>query len=78
MHVATASDPDKTVKTDPTIRMVLGASLADVIGEADLELSVDNPFRLEHDVPYRLDGSVAGLIERRRGTEVFASLRYER
>ena len=29
-------------------------------------------WRLEHDAPYRLDGTTAGLVERRRGTEVFA------
>jgi hypothetical protein len=78
VHVATADTPNKKVKTDATIRTAIGASLADVIADADLEISVDNPFRLEHDAPYRLDGSVAGLIERRRGTEVFATLRYER
>ena len=78
VHVATVDDPDKTVKTSATIRTVVGAAIADVIAGADLEFSVDNPFRLEHDAPYRLDGSVAGLVERRRGTEVFATLRYER
>ncbi|MDQ3341425.1 MAG: TonB-dependent receptor plug domain-containing protein [Myxococcota bacterium] len=78
VRVNTADMLNKKVKTDPTIRTAIGASLADVIADADLEISVDNPFRLEHDTPYRLDGSVAGLIERRRGTEVFATLRYER
>jgi outer membrane cobalamin receptor len=78
VNVSTPTSESQRVKTDTTIRMALGASLADVIADADLEVSVDNPFRLEHDAPYRLDGSTAGLIERRRGTEVFATLRYER
>lgn len=78
VHVLTADDPDKPVKTSTTIRSAVGLALADVIAGADLELSVDNPLRLEHDAPYRLDGSIAGLVEHRRATEVFATLRYER
>jgi hypothetical protein len=78
VHVMTADSVDQIVKTDVTLRMVLGATIADVIYGADLELSIDNPLRLEHDAPYRLDGSTAGLIEHRRGTEVFATLRYEK
>lgn len=45
---------------------------------ADFELTLDNPLLLEHDAPYQLDGTPAGLVERRRGTELFVTLRYDR
>ena len=77
-YISTATTQNVRVKTDVTLRSAIGAALADAILGADLELSIDNPLRLEHDAPYKLDGTTNLYIERRRGTEVFATLRYER
>jgi hypothetical protein len=78
LRVNTAADPLARVKTQPTVRTTAGVSLADVLAGLDLELSIDNPLFLEHDAPYRVDGAIVPLVERRRGTEVFATLRYDR
>jgi hypothetical protein len=51
---------------------------ANALGPFDLDLAIDNPLFLAHDAPYTADGTVAGLIERRRYTEAFATLRYEK
>lgn len=77
LDVFTASGP-VAVKTDPTIRTAIGVTLTDVWRGVDLDLMVDNPLLREHDAPYQVDGATAGLIERRRGTEVLATIRYER
>jgi hypothetical protein len=66
------------VKTDPTIRSAVGLSITDVFRGVDLDLMIDNPLLVEHDAPYQVDGATAGLVERRRGTEVLATIRYER
>ena len=47
-------------------------------GPLDLDLTIDNPMFRSRDVPYRIDGTAAGLIERRTATEVMATLRYDR
>jgi hypothetical protein len=73
----TATDPSAYRKTDATVRSAIGLALSDVYRGVDLELMIDNPLLLEHDAPYQVDGATAGLIERRRGTEVFATLRYD-
>ncbi len=78
LHVMTATELDKVIQTDITLRTAVGAAIADVIAGADLELSIDNPLLLEHDAPYKLDGATNVFVERRRGSEVFATLRYER
>ncbi|MBA3454287.1 MAG: TonB-dependent receptor [Deltaproteobacteria bacterium] len=78
LRTVTADNAREPVKTLPTIRSAVGVSLADLYAGLDLELSVDNPLLLERDAPYRVDGTSAPLIERRRGTEVFATLRYDR
>lgn len=77
LTVMTATDPRAPVTTSPTVRTAIGGTIADVFADVDLELSIDNPFLLEHDAPYKLDGTTTPLIERRRGTEVFVTLRYE-
>jgi hypothetical protein len=78
LHVMTAADPTTYRVTRPTIRTLVGVTLANVAGPLDLDLVVDNPLFLAQDAPFQVDGSIAGLIERRRFTEVFATLRYER
>jgi TonB-dependent Receptor Plug Domain/TonB dependent receptor len=77
-YVTSATEQDRRVETDVTLRMAVGAAVKGAILGADLELSIDNPLRLEHDAPYKLDGTTNLYIERRRGSEVFATLRYER
>jgi len=62
----------------PTARSALGVTVPDVFAGTDLELAIDNPLLLERDAPYRVDGTVTPLIERRQGTEIFATLRYDR
>jgi hypothetical protein len=78
LRVMTAADPSAYLKTDPTVRTAIGVTLSNVLGPLDLDLVVDNPLFLAHDSPYQLDGAVNGLVERRRYTEAFATLRYER
>ncbi len=78
LHVLTANDPTTYRVTKPTIRTMIGISLANALGPFDLDLAIDNPLFLAHDAPYTVDGTVAGLIERRRYTEAFATLRYEK
>ncbi|HEU0034844.1 MAG TPA: TonB-dependent receptor plug domain-containing protein [Kofleriaceae bacterium] len=68
----------ESIRTSPTIRTTVGLTLFDVFAGTDLELAIDNPLLIEHDAPYRLDGSPNPLVERRRGTEAFATLRYDR
>ncbi|MDQ3369742.1 MAG: hypothetical protein M3680_30335 [Myxococcota bacterium] len=78
LSVITAASEAAEYRTLPTVRSAVGCVLTDVIAQADLELSIDNPLLLEADAPYRVDGVPAPLVERRRGTEVFATLRYDR
>jgi hypothetical protein len=74
----TAANPSAYVKTDPTVRTAIGVTLSNVLGPLDLDLVVDNPLFIAHDTSYQVDGAVSGLVERRRDTEAFATLRYER
>ena len=76
--VRTADDPAKSTKTSPTVLSAVGVTLSNVFANTDLEIAIDNPLLLEHDAPYRLDGATVPLVERRRGTEVFATLSYKR
>ena len=76
--LSSAEDPAATRKTSPTILSAVGATLSNVFANTDLEISIDNPFLLAHDAPYRLDGAPVPLVERRSGTEIFATLRYSR
>ncbi len=78
LHVQTESDPTTYRLTRPSIRTTVGVSLANAVGPFDVDLYVDNPFFITYEAPYQVDGSIAGLIERRRATEAFATLRYER
>jgi len=78
LHVLTAVDPSTYRVTKPSIRTVVGVSLANAIGPLDLDLYVDNPLFLTYEAPYQVEGAVAGLVERRRATEAFATLRYEK
>jgi hypothetical protein len=78
LRQVTADDPNKYVVTNPTIRSAVGVTLTDAFAGADFELMVDNPLLQERDSPYQLEGSTALFIERRTGTEVRATLRYDR
>jgi hypothetical protein len=78
VRVMTAANSNAEFVTSVTVRTMVGATLANVLGPVALDIAVDNPLFLAHDSPYSLDGSVNGLIERRQCTEVFATLRYER
>lgn len=78
LHVITEADPTTYRITKPSIRTTLGVSLANALGPFDVDFYVDNPFFIPYEAPYQVEGAVAGLIERRRATEAFATLRYER
>ncbi|MDX2091316.1 MAG: TonB-dependent receptor [Kofleriaceae bacterium] len=74
----TADDPYKYVETSANIRSAVGLTLTDAIAGADFDLMVDNPLLQERASPYQLDGTTTYFIERRTGTEVRATLRYDR
>jgi outer membrane receptor protein involved in Fe transport len=78
LRVLTNDNPEASLKTLPTLRSALGVTLTNVVVGADLEIAIDNQLLIERDAPYQLDGSVTRLVERRRGTELFATLRYQK
>jgi outer membrane receptor protein involved in Fe transport len=70
------ADGVKDIETKVTIHTALGLTISSVVPGVDFDLDVTNPFGYRNQVPYRLDGAETFLLESRRDTEVFASVRY--
>jgi TonB dependent receptor len=69
-------DGVKSVSTRLTLHTAIGLTLASVLPGVDFELDITNPLGYRNQVPYRLDGAETFLVESRRDTELFASVRY--